>query len=100
MPVATPHLLNASDPQWPPAGALANSASISATTSPAEPFDDSAAITALRCTGVSKPSSATNTLKSLIFMIISRDPIHAEIVRLQGGRTEPSAERGPRSPLS
>src|SRR5438552_481871 len=36
MPVATPHLLKASDPQWPHAGALANSASIRATTSPAE----------------------------------------------------------------
>src|SRR5215210_7828462 len=69
MPVATPHLLKASDPQWPHAGALANSASIRATTSPPEPRDDSAAIRALRCTGVSDPRSANNALKSLAFMI-------------------------------
>ena len=82
MPVATPHLLKASDPQWPHAGALANSASIRAATSPAEPRDDSAAIRALRCAGVSDPRSANNALKSLAFMIISRHPTQAEIMRL------------------
>ena len=82
MPVATPHLLNASEPQWPHAGALANSPSIRATTSPADFCDDSATIRAFLCTAVSESSSASNTLNSLAFMIVSREAIHAEIMRL------------------
>ena len=34
------------------------------------------------CIAVSEPSSASNTLKSLAFMIISRQANHAEIMRL------------------
>jgi hypothetical protein len=82
MPVATPHLLNDFEPQWPHAGALANSASISATTSPPAPRDDNDAIRAFRCSAVSDPRSANSALKSLAFMIISRHPRQAEIMRL------------------
>src|SRR5262245_16416433 len=89
MPVATPHLLNASDPQWPQAGALANSASITAITSSPDLRDDNATIRAFLCTDVNEPSSASNALKSLAFMIISREANHAEIMRLHQVRTEP-----------
>jgi hypothetical protein len=82
MPLATPHLLNASEPQWPHAGALANSASIRAITSSPDLRDDRAAIRAFLCTAVSEPSSASNALKSLTFMIISREANHAEIMHL------------------